>query len=579
MYTNHKSALYVVAMLKAQGIRKIVISPGTSHNAMVRSIDEDPYFETYSVTDERSAAFFAIGIIQETQAPVAIMSTSGTATCNYVSAVTEAYHRHLPLIIITADKHPYFLNQREDQMINQPPMFKGITKCAITLPEEIHNERDDWYCRRLLNEAFLEMNHHGSGPIHINVPITYGMFAIGDTFTTTALPEVNIIKRLDSSTPEQVWRDSFVSLKGKRVMFLCGQNINFSAEESQLLDTISKGFNCIVAKDTLSNLHIERAIDIEKAIPYTDAIRPEVVISIGGSVVSNIKYYLKNAPTDIEHWLVHEEGTLADPYRKLTRIIESNSLNFLRNIVQYADANASSEYYESSKSKVENFTLPELPYSSCYACQKVLAALPENALLHLGNSTTIRIAQFFNISPTIRVFCNRGVHGIDGCMSSFIGQAAISEKLSFLLLGDLTFFYDMNALWNQYAGKNVRILLFNNGGASLFYFNTRGLNHFPSLDKNAGASHVSSAKGWVESRGFTYLSASTQKEFDEVLPSFVSEESEKPIFLEVCTNRDTDAKTWHSIIEKQNPPEPPAPRQGFGIKTKLKELINKHITK
>lgn len=576
MYTNHKSALYVVAMLKAQGINRIVISPGTSHNAMVRSIDEDNYFQTYSVTDERSAAFFAIGIAQETQSPVAIMSTSGTATCNYVSAVTEAYHRNIPLVIITADKHPYYLNQKEDQMINQPPMFQGITKYAVTLPEEIRSERDDWYCRRLLNEAFLKLNHHGTGPIHINVPISYGMFALGDTFTTQKLPEINIIKRLDHSTTTEAWKKLFDSVRHKRILIFCGQDTTFSPEKEELLETIARGFNCVIAKDNLSNLHCEHAIEIEKAQPFTPETKPEIIISLDGSHVTFFKYTIKSWDSSVEHWMVDETGELADPYHKLTHIIEDSSIGFLKIMAQHAGKAASTEYYDACRDKLSQFTIPELPYSNSYVCRQVLAALPPNSMLHLGNSSTIRIAQFFNMHPSIRVYCNRGVHGIDGCMSAFIGQAAISERLSFLLLGDLTFFYDMNALWNQYVRKNARILLFNNGGASLFYFNTRGLKNFPSLDKNAGAAHISSAKGWVESRGFTYLSARTQEEFDKQLPLFTSEDSEAPILMEVFTDRDTDGKVWHSIIEEQASRNSAAHHSG-GIKEKLKKMLKKSI--
>lgn len=570
MYTNHKSALYVVAMLKQQGISNIVISPGTSHNAMVRSIDEDSFFKTFSVTDERSAAFFAIGIAQELQRPVAIMSTSGTATCNYVSAVTEAFHRNIPLVIITADKHPYFLNQLEDQMINQPPMFNGITKYSVTLPESIKDSRDDWYCRRLLNEAFLEMTHHGTGPIHINVPISYGMFALGDTFTTSKLPEIPLVERLDSSTKEETWEQTFLQLKNKRVLILCGQDNAHNEKDAQLLDTISKGYNCVISTDFLSNLHIERAIEMEKARPFDADLVPNVIISLNGSVVSYIKYFLKNAPSTIEHWLIHEKGTLADPYQKLKYIIESNTSEFLNKMAQYAQSNASSEYYEVCKKHVNEFSIPSLPYSNCYACQKIIPSLPQDSILHLGNSTTVRIAQFFNLHPSVQVFCNRGVHGIDGCMSSFIGQAAVSDKLAFLMLGDLTFFYDMNALWNKYVRKNVRILLFNNGGASLFYYNTRGVKNFPSLDRNAGAAHVSSAKAWAESRGFSYISSTDQEEFDTVYQQFIQEESDKPIIFEVFTDRAVDGETWHSILSHNTPKE-------VNLKTKIKEKIKNII--
>ncbi|MBR5331607.1 MAG: 2-succinyl-5-enolpyruvyl-6-hydroxy-3-cyclohexene-1-carboxylic-acid synthase [Akkermansia sp.] len=557
-------------MLKQQGISNIVISPGTSHNAMVRSIDEDSFFKTFSVTDERSAAFFAIGIAQELQRPVAIMSTSGTATCNYVSAVTEAFHRNIPLVIITADKHPYFLNQLEDQMINQPPMFNGITKYSVTLPESIKDSRDDWYCRRLLNEAFLEMTHHGTGPIHINVPISYGMFALGDTFTTSKLPEIPLVERLDSSTKEETWEQTFLQLKNKRVLILCGQDNAHNEKDAQLLDTISKGYNCVISTDFLSNLHIERAIEMEKARPFDADLVPNVIISLNGSVVSYIKYFLKNAPSTIEHWLIHEKGTLADPYQKLKYIIESNTSEFLNKMAQYAQSNASSEYYEVCKKHVNEFSIPSLPYSNCYACQKIIPSLPQDSILHLGNSTTVRIAQFFNLHPSVQVFCNRGVHGIDGCMSSFIGQAAVSDKLAFLMLGDLTFFYDMNALWNKYVRKNVRILLFNNGGASLFYYNTRGVKNFPSLDRNAGAAHVSSAKAWAESRGFSYISSTDQEEFDTVYQQFIQEESDKPIIFEVFTDRAVDGETWHSILSHNTPKE-------VNLKTKIKEKIKNII--
>ncbi len=572
MYTNHKSALYVVAMLKQQGINRIVISPGTSHNAMVRSIDEDPFFETYSITDERSAAFFAIGIAQEIQKPVAIMSTSGTATCNYVSAVTEAFHRNIPLVVITADKHPYLLNQLEDQMINQPPMFHGITKYAVSLPESINNARDDWYCRRLLNEVFLEMNHHGTGPIHINVPISYGMFALGETFTTLKLPTIPLIKRLDNYTDAETWARAFDEIKDKRIMILCGQDTSFDSETVQLLDHVSKRYNCVLATDSLSNLHVERAVEMEKARPFNEEILPDILISLNGSIVSYIKYALKNASSHVDHWLVHEKGTLADPYTKLKYVIESDTVGFLRRMAQYGRSDACSEYYHTCVTHVTNYTVPELPYSNCYACQKLLPSLPQNSILHLGNSTTVRITQFFQLHPSIRVYCNRGVHGIDGCMSAFIGQASISEKTAFLMLGDLTFFYDMNALWNKYIRNNVRILLFNNGGASLFYYNTRGLKNFPSLDKNAGAAHVSSAKAWAECRGFKYITANNKEDFDCIYQEFIKEDSDKPILFEVFTDRAVDGEAWHSILSA-NTPRQRTTEIKAKIKAKIKAIV------
>lgn len=579
MYTNHKSALYVVAMLKAQGINKIVISPGTSHNPLVRSIDEDPFFETYCITDERSAAFFAIGIAQEIQSPVAIMCTSGTATCNYITGVTEAYRRNIPLVIITADKHPYFLNQLEDQMINQPPLFREITKCAVTLPE-IHNDKDEWYCRRLLNEAFLEMKHHGSGPIHINVPISYGMFAINEDFTTKELPAVNIIKRYDYHSEAYAWEELFASIKDKRILFLCGQNITFNKEEQDLLNSISKGFNCILGKDSLSNLHLDRCIQLEKIRHKAHLLNPDIVITLNGSIAANFKFHLKSPHVPFKHWLIHEKGTVADPYRKLSVIVETDTLSFLRIMNTYIQYDASSEYFDISKAIEEEFKLPELPYSQARAFQQFMQKVPSDCVLHIGNSSTIRLSQYFNFSPKTKVFCNRGVHGIDGCMSAFIGQATCSKQTCFLLIGDLTFFYDMNALWNRYVGKNVRILLFNNGGAALFHHH-QGLDKFPSLNRNVAAEHSTEAKGWSESLGFKYLAAQNDAELEDAMNSFVTKESNTPILLEVFTDKAKDGQVWHSIIDAQQPapPPPPSGRKGFGIKTKIKRKLKDMIMK
>ncbi len=571
MYTNHKSALYVVAMLKQQGISKVVVSPGNSHNPLVRSVDEDPFFETYCITDERSAAFFAIGIAQEIQKPVAIMCTSGTATCNYITGVTEAYRRNIPLVVITADKHPYFLDQIEDQMINQPPLFQNITKHAVSLPE-ILDDKDDWYCKRLLNEAFLEMNHHGTGPIHINVPISYGMFAVDNTFTTQKLPEIEIMERLDSLTPTSLWKQLFESLVDKKILFLCGQDISFCPEELELLDTISKGYNCILGKDPLSNLHLDRAIALEKILHHVNQVKPDVVITLNGSTAANIKYHFKSSSMPFQHWLIHEKGTVADPYRKLKYIFECSSLYFLRQMVQYTQQQASTAYFDTCSAIEKQFKLPGLPYSQAYAFNQFLQKAPADCIMHIGNSSTIRLSQYFDFHPGTRIYCNRGVNGIDGCMSSFIGHASCTEKTCFLLIGDLTFFYDMNALWNRYVGRNVRILLFNNGGAALFHYN-QGLKKFPTLNQNVAAEHTATAKGWVESVGCKYLSASDERELNAALDVFVAKESDCPIVLEVFTQKEEDAVIWHSIPDSQ-PKDHTQQSIKQRIKTSIKGILN-----
>ena len=552
MYSNLKSIQILVAMLKKKNIRNIVISPGNSHNAIVRSIEEDGFFKTYNIVDERSAAFFATGLIQELNEPVAICCTSGTAATNYMTGVTEAFRRKLPLIVITGDKNPYYLAQLEDQMIDQVNLFKTNTRYTNSLPI-VKNEKDEWYCQRVINEAFLEMDHHGIGPVHINVPIEEGMFAIKNDFTTTELPKVNLIERIDYKTSEDDIRNKFEYLENKKVLILYGQDNNVTEEKIKKLEKIFDSYNCVISVDKLSNIHCKGSIETTRAALSTkmsgsfNELIPDIVITIGGNVAWDGKFSLKGFKNQFESWLVTEEGKVQDYYKNLTTIFEMTMEEFLDNMAKY-NVDQSNSYYELWSNKTKEFNIPEFEYSNLYTVQKLMNNLPKNSELNLANSTTIRIAQYFDLDDSIKVYCNRGVNGIDGCMSTFIGQAATSDKLHFLMIGDLTFFYDMNALWNRYVGKNVRIMLNNNSGAALFHFN-QGLKNYPTLNENVAADHDAISKGWVESRGFKYLYARNKEEFDKNLQEFLNPDSDKPIILEVFTKKEDDARLQHEFFD------------------------------
>ena len=552
MYSNLKSIQILVAMLKKKNIRNIVISPGNSHNAIVRSIEEDGFFKTYNIVDERSAAFFATGLIQELNEPVAICCTSGTAATNYMTGVTEAFRRKLPLIVITGDKNPYYLAQLEDQMIDQVNLFKTNTRYTNSLPI-VKNEKDEWYCQRVINEAFLEMDHHGIGPVHINVPIEEGMLAINNDFTTTELPKVNLIERIDYKTSEDDIRNKFEELKNKKVLILYGQDNNVTEEKINKLEKIFDNYNCVISVDKLSNIHCKGSIETTRAalaakISKTfNELIPDIVITIGGNVAWDGKFSLKGFKNQFESWLVTEEGKVQDYYKNLTTIFEMTMEEFLDNMAKY-NVDKSNSYYELWSNKTKEFNIPEFEYSNLYTVQRLMNNLPKNSELNLANSTTIRIAQYFDLDDSIKVYCNRGVNGIDGCMSTFIGQAATSDKLNFLIIGDLTFFYDMNALWNRYVGKNVRIMLNNNSGAALFHFN-QGLKNYPTLNENVAADHDAISKGWVESRGFKYLYARNKEEFDKNLQEFLNPDSDKPIILEVFTKKEDDARLQHEFFD------------------------------
>ena len=552
MYSNVKNVQLLVAMLKAKKVKNIVVSAGTSHDAIARSLECDDYFKTYNIVDERSAAFFALGLIQELNETVAIVCTAGTAAVNYLTGVTEASRRNLPLVVITADKNPYYYNQFEDQMVDQINLFKSVVKHTVSLPM-IKDDKDRWYCERLLNEAFLEINHHGTGPVHINIPIEEGMFAIGDTFTTKELPKIKVIERLDVSSDLNKWEEKFRFLKNKKVLIVYGQDYNVTQSRIEKLEKIFRNYNCLISTEKLSNLHCEGAIEMSKVSRMMtvsgefEQICPDVVISLTGSVAWDGKFALKSNNKKFENWLVSEFGMVQDFYRNLTNIFECSIDEFLEKMSNY-EIDEKNDYYNLCKNLDAKFELPNFEYSNLYVTQKLMNNIPKDSILNLANSSTIRLAQYFDNDPSIKIYCNRGIHGIDGCMSTFIGQSAVTDKLSFLIIGDLTFFYDMNALWNRYVGKNVRIMLVNNSGAALFHFN-QGLQKYPTLNENVAADHNATAKGWAESRGFKYLYSTNKEEFDKNLVEFVNPNSDKPIILEVFTKKEEDARLQHAFFE------------------------------
>ena len=545
MYSNLKNVQILVAGLKAFGIRHVVVSPGNSHNAIVRSVEEDDFFTTHSVVDERSAAFFACGICQELNEPVAICCTAGTAASNYLTGVTEAARRALPIVVITGDKNPYFLGQGEDQMIDAPAVFTGVVRESVKLPI-CETSKDEWYCSLMVNTALLELEHHGTGPVQIDVPIEEGMLAIGGSFGAPELPAFSKVERLDPGVED--WGAVFRGLSGKRVLIMYGQDRR-NPEAEALLDEIARKFDIAVSVDKLSNIHADCCVESQIAFyagSSAAGLLPDVIISLAGNPATQFKFLPKWR--GIESWLVAPDGVVRDYYKSLRLVFECDHLEFLRRMV-VADVppmNAGHYLAEWRRFLDALPAYPQFGWSNLYSTSCLMEAIPAGSILNLANSTTIRIAQYFDLDPSVEVFCNRGVNGIDGCMSTFIGQSCVHDGLSFLIIGDLTFFYDMNALWNRYVGKNVRIMLVNNGGAALFHFN-QGLRSYPGLDENVAARHSVEAGGWVESLGIRYARVDSKESFEAALPAFVDPVADGPMLLECVTAASDDATAQHEF--------------------------------
>ncbi len=250
MYTELKSYQIIIALLKKYGIRHCVLSAGSRNVPFVHSVEEDPDFTCYSIVDERSAGYFALGLAQELNEPVVLSCTSSTATCNYYPPVVLAYKQNVPLVVLTSDRNPAMLRQREDQMIDQVDMFGQNIKKAVNLP--IVNDGDDFiYCQRLVNEALMELDHHGKGPVQINIP----MKAYNNSFNVSVLPEVTKIERLDLSMRESLWASKVQKLKqAKRILVVCGQNSSVPDRLKQSLTDFFERFNCSLSMEYMANV-------------------------------------------------------------------------------------------------------------------------------------------------------------------------------------------------------------------------------------------------------------------------------------------------------------------------------------
>lgn len=557
MYTELKAYQIIIGLMKKWGIKHCVLSAGSRNVPFVHSVEEDPYFHCYSVVDERSAGYFALGLAQKLNEPVVISCTSSTATCNYWPPVAEAYYQGVPIIVLTSDRNPAMLGQWEDQMIDQVGMYDRHVRKSVNLPI-VNNKDDEIYCQRLINEAFLELNHHGTGPVHINIP----MLSYNNSFNVKELPEVTKIDRLCIEDDTAIWDGKIEILKkARRILVTCGQNSHVSPELLDGIKAFFKHYNSTIAVEYMSNLEMEESVNTSVCMDSryvtnkkVKELLPDIVISLGGNIMSGIKEQLRKFAGDFEHWLIQEDGRVVDLYKSITTIFECSPkyfFNYCNRLVIDNEKN-DLEYYNQWKTYVDAVKLPDFPFSNVYAIKEVVEKIPSGSTLHLSINNSIRITNFFKLNPSVNVYANIGTHGIDGCLSSFLGQAiAAPDKQSYLIIGDLAFFYDMNAMRLSHISKNARILLLNNEGGSEFYFNKMWKNE--KSDIHTTARHGTTAEGWVRSNNFKYLSAHDEVSLQENLAEFMREDLEQPVFMEVFTEMKQDSDVIYDFFDLSRP--------------------------
>ena len=548
MYTDDKNAQIVIALLKKYNIRKIVVSPGTTNVPIARAAQTDPFFEAYSAVDERGAAYLAGGLAFASGEPVALSCTGATASRDYVPGLTEAYYRGLPVIAITSQHHSPCYSDLMPQMTDRTVSQNDIKRFAAVLP--LIKDAEDWRtCVQLVNEALYTATRRDAGPVHINLPVG-NLYS----FTTETLPDV---QKIDVYDAEDLPKDALIhALAGKRVALFIGAHKPFDAETKAAIEAFAERFDAPVFCDHTANYTGKnRVMSAVAGDFHTLKTKPELLIDLG-SVSGD--YSAGPIFKGARVWRISEDRKFhnrhgAEVVEKLFFCSEQRFFTAL------SDAQGDTKYYGTVKREVPETKVPMMPLSNLYVASKLSKRLPKNSFLHLGILNSLRSMNYFALDPSVTVSSNVGGFGIDGAVSTAFGQSLADEnRLSFALIGDLAFFYDMNALGNRHIGNNLRILLINNARGVEFRLNT-------SLEKLWGAEtddliaahgHFGSAKAWAESMGFAYLTASDKEAFDAQIGAFCDADPEKfgkPVVFEVFIDAE-DEKEALSNLRAYNRP-------------------------
>jgi len=536
-YSDQKNIQILISLLKQNGIKKVIASPGSANSLFVGSLQNDDFFEIYSVVDERSAAYIACGLSVESSEPVVITCTGATASRNYLPGLTEAFYRKIPILAVTATQPTSRIGQLVPQVIDRSSMPKDTIKLSVTLPA-IKDDEDLWECEIKANSAIQELFRHEGGPVHINL-INHG----SQYFDCELLPNVRNIVRFFSTnnSPE-------INQTQRNAIFI-GSHNKFSVVEQKNIESFCEKYNAVVLCDHTSNYNgkykLNFSIVAGQILNNKSIYRPDLLIHIGE--ISGDYYTTSLSGKKV--WRVSTDGEIRDPFRKLEYVFEMTENSFFHS---YASRLVNQKenvdsYYDELSTVISNIKLkiPELPFSNIWVASQLSTKLPENSTIHFGILNSLRAWNFFPISNTISGSCNVGGFGIDGCVSSLIGASfSDGEKLFFGVFGDLAFFYDLNCLGIRHIQPNIRILLVNNGiGSEFTNFNIqtskfgKRTEDYIAAGGHYGNKSNTLVRDYCKNLGFKYLFANNKKEFAQVADEFVSPIiSENPILLEVFTD-------------------------------------------
>jgi 2-succinyl-5-enolpyruvyl-6-hydroxy-3-cyclohexene-1-carboxylate synthase len=534
-YPKIPLAQSIIEICLAKGITTIIISPGSRNAPLTIGFVGNPAFTCYSIADERAAAFFAMGIAQQTKQPTVLVCTSGSALLNYYPAVAEAFYSQIPLIVISADRPQSKIDIGDGQTIRQENVFANHSFYNANLNEMVSVENDI-----KINEA-IDISITQKGPVHINAPFEEPLYEIVSELSVNITVTASV-KKAQSLSQEEAAEYALLWNKATKKLVLVGVNEPGAISDSSI-EALAADGSVVVLTETTSNVHHPTFINtIDTLItPFTNEefedFRPEILVTFGGMIVSKrIKAFLRKYKPK-HHW--HIDSLRAyDTFSALTKHFEVEPNVFFDAFLPLSKS-VVSDYFEKLDAVTElrelksKIYLDKIPFSDFKFFEKVIPSLPKNSQLQISNSSAIRYAQLIAIDPSIQVYCNRGTSGIDGSTSTAIGAAVVNGKQTVFITGDIGFLYDSNALWNNYIPKNFKIIVINNGGGGIFRI-LPGHKETPVFNTFFETSHCLTAEHLAKMYGFEYTIASDEKSLSKGL-AILYAQNEKPGILEVFT--------------------------------------------
>lgn len=536
-YSSKRSIQILAHLLQQYGIADVVISPGSRNAPLAIHFSEIDSFNCYSIVDERSAAFVAMGMAKSEKKPAAITCTSGSAVVNYYPAITEAFYQNIPLLVLTADRPTDFVDIFDGQTIRQKDVFHQHSYGDFQLLEDSKENAEDINFD-IIKKA-IELCFEKQGPVHINIPLEEPLYELVSELPTFPTVE-KTIKHKDYEIPSNLIAEWHTS---QRIMLLVGTR-DYSPELENQLTQLVKNHSVVVLSEANSNLYHEKFFrHIDRYIfNFTEedfkTYAPDLLITVGQNVVSKkVKQFLRSARPK-QHWHL-DEVWQPDTYFSLTEKIEVKPEVFFSKLLKFINLeprpyfNLWDVLRDKKDAKHQQF-LNTVEFSDFYFFNKASQTVPENYNIHFANSSAIRYAQLFDFGKR-KMYCNRGTSGIDGSTSTAMGFAIKNANPTLLITGDLSFFYDINGLWNQYIPPFVRIIIFNNGEGNIFKIIPGPGNANPNtLDEFIATKHRKNAEHLAKHFGFSYIKVEDDLTLDRVLENFFKPDAQ-PKILEVNT--------------------------------------------